>query len=243
MGPLMQKIRLSSIFLSFFFLSTGSLIGWLAGEDVIKREGIHGFLQFLIAIPAIIFLFQISIYRDATRWLQSQLKFLGSISLTLAWFMVSLALPIFWSELIGIYPKLLILMIFAILCIANIQFSKQSFNKKWSQTGQSAFDKLFEPKTTRVDWEKIIRSMKHDFDIYIPGLSKKLSNFVAILAAAVLVIGHFIREIYPVYSMLAWAFSFSIGASWCCQIGVYNFMHAKKVRALEKKYNIQFESA
>jgi len=243
MGSLMHKVRLGSILLSLFFLFAGSLVGWLVGEDVIDREKTGSFLQFLVAIPSAILLFQLSIYRNATKWLGPQLKFLGSISLTLAWFMIALALPVFWSDVVGIYPKILTIVIFFILCITNVRFSKESFDKQWAQSGKSAFDKLFNKETTQIDWEKIIRSMKHDFDVYIPGLSKKSGNFVAIIAVGVLVIGHFIREIYPALSMVAWAFSFSIGASWCLQMGAYNIMHSQKVRALEREYAIRFQAA
>lgn len=219
------------------------MIGWLAGESVIDGEKADNFLLFIITIPLIIFLFQIYTYKDATKWLCPQLYFLGSISLTLAWFMIAFTLPIFWSEKVGMYTKILTTLVSSTLCVSNIQFAQQSFNEKWAQYGQPAFDKQFKTNTTKINWTRIIRSMKHDFDVHIPGLSKNSSNFVAVIAVGILVVGHIIRDIHPAFSMLAWAFSFSVAASWCFHIGAYNFMHAQKVRALEKKYDVRFESA
>lgn len=238
----MHQVRLGSIFLSLFILFIGSLIGWLVGESVIDEEKSGNFLLFIITTPSIIFLFQICLYRNATKWLYHQLYFIGSISMTLAWFMIAFALPIFWSDKVGIYTKMLTLFVSSTLCVSNIQFAQQSFNKKWDQYGQSAFDNLFKLDTKKIDWARIVRSMKHDFDVYIPGLNKNSSNFVAIIAVGVLIVGQIIRDIYPVFRMLAWAFSFSVVASWLFHIAAYTFMHARKVRALEKKYNLRFES-
>ena len=169
--------------------------------------------------------------------------FVAGFSLTLAWFMLSLFMPVLWMDTIPPYAKITVACILLLLCVLNFSKGKNDFSHKWSAGGDPLrFGKL-DPVKGTIAWEKIVLSLKHEPNLYIPGLPSKFSNAVGVSLVVFMLIGLNFRTAFPVFSAFAWGIPSALITSFFFQLMGYKVGEAKKVREIQAELKVELQSA
>ena len=124
----------------------------------------------------------------------------------MAWFILALSLPIFWMSEIGATEKLILLVIFVSFMFFNLTLGCRMFNKSWSNNGIAAFKNGFRGSSPDGDWNKVMKNLRFEHYIAIPGISKKWASAVSILILALMLTGLSLRTVYPTFSVLPGGF-------------------------------------
>lgn len=151
----------------------------------------------------------------------------------MAWFLLVLFFPVFWIKEIGEIQKLLLLAIFFAITGFNLGLGWRMFNKNWLEGGNSVFKNEFKGSTFSGDWNDVMKKMKLDHYIAIPGMSKKWASAVSVVLIVFMVIGLNLRTVYPVFSVFAWGIPAIVMASYFVQVSGSYFAQAIQVKKLE----------
>jgi hypothetical protein len=151
----------------------------------------------------------------------------------MAWFILALSLPIFWMSEIGTTEKLILLVIFVSFMSSNLTLGWRMFKKSWSNNGIAAFKKEFKGSSPDGDWNKVIKNLRFEHYIAIPGISKKWASVVSIPLLAFMLTGLSLRTVYPTFSVFAWGIPSIVMASYFIQVSGSYFAQATQVKRLQ----------
>ncbi|HWV30324.1 MAG TPA: hypothetical protein VN038_11745 [Dyadobacter sp.] len=237
----MNKVTLNSLFLSTTVLLISTIGGALIAQKLAQGGAGFSFLWFSCPIALFILTLQLTTFSPAKQKLLFQLLFLGFFGLSMVWFMLSLFLPIFWIREINTSVKFTLFAIFITVMIFNLRLGWKALNKRWNETGATAFEAEFK-KTATVDWNKVVRDMKITHNIFIPGIPEGWTSFVSIILIIFMILGLNLRLAYPVFSVFAWGIPAIFIASYFIQVCGFYFAQAVQVRRIEKNLNIMLKS-
>lgn len=238
----MNKVTFNSLVLSFTVLIISTIGGALITQKLAEGDAGFSFLWLGSAIASLIFLSQLLTCSKARKNLFSQLLFFGFFGFSMVWFMLSLFLPIFWIDEIGVNIKAVLFAAFFIIMGFNIKLGWRTLNKRWTETGAAAFEAEFKAGSTACDWNKVIKKMKITHNIFIPGLSEKWTSAASVVLVAFMILGLNLRTVYPVFSVFAWGIPAIVIASYFIQVCGFYFAQAAQVRRLEDNLNIVLKS-
>jgi hypothetical protein len=239
----MHKVTYKSLLLSLFILFLGAFGGWLLTRKMLDYEVGLQFLRFGVIISAAIFFSKLCIYFKAKKLLFFQILFIGGFGVDIAWFLSCLFLPLFWIGSISVTIKIAIMTAFLLICFGNVLLALRVFEGKWKAIGEAKFEEAYKKFENTVNWECISKAMKISAIIFIPGAPKKYSDLISVILFILLMLGFALRGAYPVFSMVSWAFPFSVCAACCLQMSSYHFAQAGRVFDIEKNKNITLLSS
>lgn len=237
---MMHKVKSSSLALSFFILTIGTLGGWSGSQHFFGSKIGSEFLKLALVFASIIYMSKVCIYCKAKTSLFYQLIFIGLLSIDLAWLLSCLILPLLLLESISKFEKAVMGAFYFIICFANVKLAVRTFEQKWKKIGNAAVEKNLKSGSDIIAWEEIVKSLKLTITIFIPGLPKNLYDIVTGLMFLLLALGYIFRSINPVLSMIALMIPCSTCAACCLQNTSYRFAEARKVRLIEHEKNVKF---
>lgn len=237
------SIRLLGIFL--FVLVAGTVVGWLIIEDLAGEEMGFTFLMPGLIISLIIFSIQSALFFLAGRRLFGQLLFLTAGVFSITWFMFCFFAPLLWIDYIKIEFRIFMAVALVFLSVSNILEACRRFNEKWERRVQPVrYIKSGEDmKKNIIDWDELIKSMNLSTEIYIPGVSPGLAAGISVVMVVFMLLGFFLKSIYPIFSAFAWGIPSALTVAYLFQIVGYNAAQAIKVKSLERKFNVKFQSS
>lgn len=241
---MIRNISVGLLGILFSVLAMGTAVGWLITEDLAGDEVGAAFLKFSSIFALIIFLIQSLIYILAGRRVFYQLIFLTSAAFSIMWFMMGFFIPLFWIERVGVEFRMSTAALLIFLSVSNILEAANNFNKKWAarakperyiMPGKDECEKI-------IDWDGLVKTLKLSHDPYIPGVSQGAAGVIFSLMVVLIILGFFLRSIYPTISAFAVGVPFAIIGTYFFQIIGINVAQAKKIRLLERKFNVKFRS-
>jgi len=238
----MNKATLNSLFLSIAVLLMSTIGGALIARKLAGGEAGYSFLWFGCIVSLIIFSTQVSTFFNAKKRLYFQLLYFGFFGLSMVWFMLSLGLPVFWANEVGLDAKLIISFIFAVVLFSNIIFGFNSVNKRWSEIGTAAFVSEFNLSKPDINWNKVVKKLSITHNVFIPCVPAKFSSAVSVVLVVFMILGFNLRNAYPVFSVFAWGIPAAVMASYFIQVSGFYFAQAIKVREIEKHHTVIFNS-
>ena len=238
----MNKATINSLVLSIVVLLISTIGGALIAQKIAEGDAGFSFLWFGSAIACLIFLLQLLAFSKARAKLFHQLLFLGFFGFSMVWFMLSLFLPIFWIETISTQVKSILFFVFSTIMSFNIKLGWETLNKKWDETGDSAFKSEFRAGPNSGDWNKVVRELKITHNIYIPGVSEKWTSALSVVLIVFMIVGLNLRTAYPAFSAFAWGIPAIIMGSYFIQVSGFYFAQASQVRKLENRMGIVLKS-
>ncbi len=238
----MNKVTLNSLLLSLFILSISSLTGWMLTRKLASPEAGISFLYLGISMILVIFIYQALIFRSAQKKLLFQLMYLGSCGFAMGWLMLCFVIPLFWVDSIAALSKTVFFTISIVICTTNILIALRILDSKWKDVGATEFENRFRATDSTVNWDKVVKKMKIQPEIYLPGIPPSWTPAISILMVVLAFIGMNLRVAYPVFSAFAWGIPFTIVAALFLQAGAYYFSQACKVRTLEKNRSMTLKS-
>lgn len=229
----MNKATLDSLILSIIVSAISTIGGACVAQKIAGGDAGFKYFWFGCFISLVITMPQILIFPRAKRRLFFQLNYLGFFGFTIAWFILALSLPIFWMSEIGATEKLILLVILISFMSFNFALGWRMFNKSWSNTGIAAFKTEFKGFLPDGDWNKVIKNLRLEHYIAIPGISKKWASAFSVLLLALMLTGLSLRTVYPTFSVFAWGIPSIVMASYFIQVSGSYFAQAAQVKRLE----------
>lgn len=241
---MIRNISIGLLGILFSVLAMGTTVGWLITEELAGGEVGAAFLKFGSIFALIIFLIQSTIFVVAGRRVLYQLIFLISAAFSIIWFMMGFFIPLLCTERVGVEFRVLIAALLIFLSISNILEAVNKFNEKWAararperhmMPGNEECEKI-------IDWDGLVRTLKLSHDPYIPGVSQGAAGVIFCLMIVLMFLGFFLRPIYPTISAFSVGVPFAVIGAYFFQIIGFNVAQAKKIRFLERKFNVIFQS-
>lgn len=240
---MMDKVTPTILGISFLLLSASTIGGSLLASKLAGDAAGHGSILIGGIMAALIFLVQLTLYRMVRNRLYFAIIFVAGFSLTLAWFMFSLFMPILWMDAIPTYAKILLVSLLLLLCVLNFFKGKNDFVHKWCAGPDPLRIGKLDPVKGTIAWEKITLSLKHEPDLYIPGLPPKFSTPIGVTLVICMLIGLNFRTDFPVFSAFAWGIPSAFITSFVFQLMGYKVGEAGKVREIQAELKVDLQSA
>lgn len=149
-----------------------------------------------------------------------------------------MALPLFWVDTIGLAVKGAVCSGWLSLSVCNFARGFRQFESKWTEEGQIAFDRNFDPKTSAIDWPLVLKRLGLKMEIYLPGLPRQVTPYVSALILVFILAGLSLRNSFPVFSLFARAVPMLILASWCLQIVGAGVAQSLRIKDIERSKGI-----
>jgi hypothetical protein len=239
----MSKVTLNYLFSSLFALSLGIFIGWdQLHRKLAKPEAGISFLYIGISVALVILIYQALIFSSAQKKLSYQLMYMGSCSFTMGWMIFCFFIPLFWVDSIGTSSKIAFFIILIVIFIENFSIGVRILNRKWKNVGATEFEKRFRSADSALDWNKVVKKMKLEIYIYLPGVPESWSPVTIMLSLVFMFVGGMLHTTYPDFSLFSVGIPLAAVGSCCLQAGGYGFAQAWKVRALEKNKSMTLRS-
>lgn len=236
-------ISCKTLGLSFSILTIGTVGGWAMVSEVAGNEAGVSFLITGSLIQIIIFLLQLTIFFCMGKRLFIQLIFLAACGISLAWFMFALVAPVLWMGVVSVEVKSVVLVALILLSAINIMESFKKFDERWGGIDARIRIKKLGMVGNVVNWDGLIRFMRIEADLYIPGFSQGMSVIISILMLVSMLIGLNLRHVFPTFSAFAWGIPSALTVAFLFQLIGFNLAQAGKVRMLEKEYQVIFRQA
>jgi hypothetical protein len=239
----MEKVTPTILGISFLLLSASTIGGSLLASRLAGDSAGDGSILIGGIVATLIFLVQLTLYHMIRNRLFFAIVFVAGFSLTLAWFMLSLFMPILWMDTIPPYPKIIVVSVLLLLCLLNFSKGKNDFVHKWSAGSDLLRVGKLDPMKGTIAWGKIVLSLKHEPNLYIPGLPSKFSNAVGVSLVICMLIGLNFRATFPVFSAFAWGIPSAVITSFFFQLIGYKVGEAEKVREIQTELKVELQSA
>lgn len=240
----MSKVTLHYLFVSLFILLFGT-----AGGSAMTRKMAHGndelgwnFFWCWLPVGLALFVCQCLVFPKARTRLLFQLVFNGLMGFTLAFFLLSLILPVFWLSPMDALSKVVLAAIFAAILLYNLVFGWLTVHRRWADMAAPAFEQQFQPRDGSVNWDKVVRKMKIQPEIILPGVPASRTAAVWIVLIACMIAGLVMKSAWPAFSAFSWGIPVMLVGACFNQFSGAHFAQALKVRAIEKDRHIVLPS-
>jgi len=238
----MKNLHFTSVLVCFFLLCAGNAIGWAITQQVAGSTAGINFLFFGGMLTTLIFFFQILAFCTSRNRLSKQLMFRAVGGFSIAWFMLSLALPIFWIQDIELISKISLAAVSISLVGANIKFGIRQFEENWSRK-TTAIEEYINRNSASSKWCKVEKILGTAVDVYIPGVPNWMNPIISISILAAMILGLNLRKSFPTFSVFAWGIPCIIVVGIIMQMIAVLFLQAVKVNNLEQKFGFRFRSS
>lgn len=237
------SIRLLGIF--FLVLMTGTVVGWLMVEDLAGEKVGKIFLRSGLSIALMIFSIQSALFFWAGSRLFRQLIFLTAGVFSIAWFMFCFFVPLLLTDSIRIEIRVVMVVVLLCLSVLNVLEAHRKFSQKWESLEK--LDRYIKLENDAgkgiIDWDRLIKFMHLSIDIYIPGVPSSIAAAISVVMVIFMLLGFFLKSIFPMFSAFAWGIPSATVVAYFFQVAGYNAAQAMKVKSLERKFNIKFQSS
>ena len=235
---MISNISQKLIYVSLLLLMAGTLGGWAIIEKLNGHQGDYGFLYLGLTITAMVFCAQCWMYVSMRGRIFLGLAFLNTLGLSLAWFMLALFIPLLWVDIAGWNVRLTLLVLLVGLSVSNAVKGFGFFYEKWSGLEEHDRMRILARQDNFIGWDGLILRMKFSPDLYIPGLSKKITKILSVAMFFSMIIGFGLRNISPAASIFAVGVPSALVISFFFQQTGFNVAQARKVRELECEYKV-----
>lgn len=192
---------------------------------------------------ALIFLLQLALYRMTHNRLLFSIFLVAAICLTLAWFIFFLFMPILWMDALPAYAKLIVVSILLFLYAVNFLKCREEFLSRRSAGSDPLPRGRFNRAKGTIAGEKIVLSLKHEPNLYIPGLPPRYSTAVGVPLVVHMLLGLNFRDVYPVFSAFAWGIPSAVITSFIFQLIGQKMGEARKVQEIQAELKVDLQSA
>lgn len=236
------SIRLLGIF--FLVLMAGTAVGWLMVEDLAGEKVGRIFLGSGLSVALMIFLIQSVLFFWAGNRLFRQLIFLTAGVFSIAWFMFCFFVPLLLTDYIMIEIRVLMVVVLLYLSVSNIFEAHRKFSQKWENLEKlDRYIKLEnEARNGVIDWDRLVKFMDLSIEIYIPGVPSSIAVAISVAMVIFMLLGFFMKSIFPMFSAFAWGIPSASLVAYFFQVAGYNAAQAMKVKSLELKFDMKFQS-
>ena len=240
----MSKVGSHYLFVSLFILLFGTVGGSAMTRKMAHGNDELGWSFFWWWLPACLLLFfcQCLVFPKARSRLLFQLVFNGLMGFTLLFFLLSIILPVFWLSPMNALAKAILAAIFVAILLYNLVFGWQIVHRRWADMAAPAFEQEFKPKNGSVNWEKVVRKMKVQPEIILPGVPEKWKAAVWIVFIIGMIAGLVMKSTWPAFSAFSWGIPVMLVGACFNQLSGAHFAQAVKVHAIEKDRNIVLPS-
>ena len=240
----MTKVTINYLWLSLFILLFGTVGGSAMTRKMAHGNDELGWSFFWCWLPAclLLFLCQCLVFPKARTRLLFQLVFNGLMGFTLLFFLLSIILPVFWLSPMDVWSKVVLAAIFAAILLYNLVFGWQTVHRRWADLGAPAFEQAFKPKNGSVNWDQVVRKMKIQPEIILPGVPAKWTAAVWIVFIIGMIAGLVMKSGWPAFSAFSWSIPVMLVSACFNQFSGAFFAQALKVRAIEKDRHIVLPS-
>lgn len=236
----MTRVSINYLLLSLSILLFGTAGGAAMTRKMAGRNDELGWSFFWWALPfcLALFLCQCLVFPKARTRLLFQLVFTGLMGFTLTFFLLSIILPVFWLSPMALPGKMVMALMFAAIFLHNLAFGWRRVNLRWATMAAAVFEQEFKPRDGTVNWDKVVRKMRIEPEIIIPGVPAKWAAAVWIALIACMIVGLAMKSAWPAFSAFSWAIPLVLVAACLNQVSGAAFAQAVKVRAIEKDRKI-----
>ncbi|MGK5023143.1 hypothetical protein [Janthinobacterium sp. RB2R34] len=240
----MTRVSINYLLLSLFILLFGTTGGAAMTRKLANRNDELGWSFFWWWLPfcLALFLCQCLLFPKARTRLLYQLLFMGSMAWTLTFFMLSIILPVFWLSVMAVPAKAILAAVFAAIFLYNLVVGWRLVNRRWADLAAPAFEQEFNPRDGSVNWDKVVRKMRIEPAILIPGVPAKWAAAVWIVFIIGMITGLVIKSHWPAFSAFSWSIPLVLITACLSQVSGAAFAQAVKVRAIEQDRNIVLPS-
>jgi hypothetical protein len=227
-----EKVTYNWLFLCLLLLCAGNASGWAIARNIAGSDEGAAFFYFGLTFSSIIFLVQALIFARARKRLVFHLIFRAASGLSLLWYMLCLAFPIFWMPVVDIYSKIALAAFSVLLFACNGREGVRTFERRWCEK-TPAVNKYYDLRRKSLDWNKIVNSLHLSVSLYIPGVSPRIIPLLSVFLILSMMLGLNFRRMYPSLSVFAWGIPCIILSSTLIQMMAMNIAQALKVVELE----------
>lgn len=240
MDAVKEEVGPGKLLLSLSLLLVGVTGGWLLTSKVAGADAGYSALLVCGLLALFTFGIQLAIYFTINNRLWLVPLFYAVFGLDLAWFLLSLFLPIYWVEGLPISVKAIVTCILAWLCAVNFGRGYQQFSKRWSECRDPArIGKVNEQRGT-IEWWRVQKILRHNAHLYIPGVPHQVMSVIAVVSVFSMLIGLNLRTVYPLFSAFAWGIPCALFGAFFFQLIGNRIAEAKAINDLQKKLGIIF---
>lgn len=236
----MTRVTVNYLWVSLFILLFGTSGGAAMTRKLANRNDELGWSFFWFWLPCCLALFvcQCLVFPKARSRLLFQLVFNALMGFTLLFFLLSIILPVFWLSPMAVPAKATLAATFAAIVLYNLVFGWKIVNQRWAAMAAPAFEQQFKPRDGTVNWDKVVRKMRIEPAIILPGVPAKWSAAVWIALIVCMIGGLVMKSTWPAFSAFSWSIPLVLVAACLNQISGAAFAQALKIRAIEKERNI-----
>ena len=235
---MISNISQKLLYISLILLMAGTFGGWAIIEKLNGHQDDYGFLCLGLMITIIVFFVQCWMYFLMRGRIFLGLIFLNTLALSLSWFMLALFIPLLWVDIVGVKIKLTLLMVLIGLIRSNTAKGFGIFYQKWSEVNERDRVRILARQDNFIDWDGLILWMKFSPDLYIPGISKRITEIISVAMVFSMIAGLSLRSVFPATSILAVGIPSALVVSFFFQQIGFNFAQARKARELECEYKV-----
>lgn len=200
-----MSIRSPSLLFCAAFLSIGGVTGgWVITGRLAGDGAGVSFLLFGGLVALLMFMVLTALYKMARQRVIFLVLFNITLFINLTWYLSCLLLPIFWMGSIGVSAKLGICLFALCLYYVNVAKGMHIFKVKWEIVASQLMRRHYDRKHNVIDWENLVRSLKLEVSLYVPGVPEKLIWIIYVLSLVSIFSGFALRNAFPVYSVFAW---------------------------------------
>lgn len=222
--------------LCMFLGLSGTGGGWALTYKIAGREAAYSFVRLGAVVLLALFVLQILVWFMGERRAYCQALFKAIMALFMAWYLACIFFPLFWMNNIAYFAKITVGFFTIYLSASNMLYVVAYFEDRWNERGVGVFSKYFNRSSGRVRWEELMRQMGLSIALRIPGVPQKLVSIISGFSIVMMIVGLNLRNVFPVFSALAYGLPCAIIISCCASAVALNLAQASKLRHLEKKF-------
>lgn len=222
--------------LLFTSLSTFATLGGGAiTQKLVDWNAAVSYFTFGMVICSLIFIGTLVLQSFAPKRMISEYLSVSVGCISLSWIMLCLALPLLW--LYGFYsPVSAALSAFFLLTLSYSLFRGHAhFVSCWKQFGEVALSSSFDRNQGTLDRFLLAKKLKLEPDLFLPKPLEKLRWIILPALVLSMIAGLNLRNVFPVFSALAWGIPALIIATVGLQMAFLFVLQALKVAQLEKE--------
>jgi len=234
----MNNLSYRHIVLCFLFASGGTVGGWALTGKLAGEEAALSFIYVGATIVLMISVVQFVLYSLGRKRLLYRLLCNIAFACGIVWFMLCLLLPVFWMPTVSGVEKCVLFSLLISLSGSNIFRAGKQFREKWGAEAEQALVKNYNIKKRTIDWPKVVATLRFSPKLYIPGVPEGVSSFVSFIMIVSMVVGLFLRNYFPGFSLFAWSIPTCLVISIFMQMIGFGIAQIIRLLLLERKYGV-----
>ena len=230
------------LILSGAVLTLGVLTGFLLSMKVLDDDPNYLLLKIELVVATLILPIQVGYYLKAKNSLSHYLDYLGCLTLSMCWWMVSGTFPMIMLETVPLTQQIVAGLFFCWWVTFNVKLAFATFEERWQEVGKQEFEWQTKSKRNAVDWEKITHTMNIQIEMLRPGLSEQATTVTSLVMFGLFMAGCLLIDFYPIAGMTLLTPPFLVCAVFFLQASAYRFAQARKVRQIERELGCALQS-